>query len=105
MSPLTVVTLSIPPATVYFVASSRTIELNLVLSTLAPSKSSPEPDVQVHGWSGSSPSSVNESNDTVSPWPSACGPNANTPNDGAVIGFATVPAGVHVVPSREYSPV
>ena len=41
----------------------------------------------------------------MSPWPSACGPKANTPKSGDVIGFVTWPAGLHVVPSREYSPV
>src|SRR3954470_10971427 len=106
MSPLTVVTLSWSFWTVYLVASSRTIAFHLVLSSDPSANSSPDPPVvQVHGWSGSLPSSVNESNATVSPWPSACGPKANRPNDGAVIGLVTVPAGLHVVPSREYSPV
>ena len=105
MSPLTVVTLSCPPWTVYLVASSRMMSLNFVWSSVPLSNSSPEPAVHVHGSSGSLPSSVKLSNATRSPWPAACGPNANTPNDGDCIGLATVPAGVQVVPSRENSPV
>src|SRR5689334_23388801 len=107
MSPLLVVAISWPPDTLYDDGSSCTTWLNFVVSSDVPSNSSPEPPEppwHSHGWSGSFPSSVKESNETVSPTPSACGPKANTPNDGDAIALTTVPASVHVVPSRENSP-
>src|SRR5262245_57333620 len=103
MSPLVVVTLSAPLDTLYRLLSSRTMLLQRVVSRLLPSNSSP---AQPQSPPGASPLSRNWSNDTVSPWPSACGPNANSPKSGDAIGFSTGAGNaVQVTPSNEYSPV
>src|ERR1044072_3378 len=97
MSPFLVVAMSWPPDTLYAAGSSCTTWLNFVVSRLAPSNSSPEPPPasHSHGWSGSFPSSVKESNATRSPTPSASGPTANTAHAAAGRAVARL---VRVVP-------
>src|SRR5918997_2082378 len=103
MSPPTVVILSAPSSTTYFVSSSRTMPSQRVLSSDVPSNASPSASQPQDG--GSWPSSVKYSNGTV-PTPAACGANAYRPKAGASIALVTVaPMSSHVSPSNEYSPL
>src|SRR4029079_5343803 len=97
MSPSTGVNVRAPLATEYFVASSRTIEFQRVLSSDVPSNSSP-------GWAlgGSGASSVNQAN-LESTFVAAALESAKMPTFAFAGRAALRPTATHVVPSVEYS--
>src|SRR3954451_12322998 len=96
MSPSVVVTERPPPATAYFVASSRTIEFQRVLSRLEPPKLSPGPPTPPL------PAfvSVNQSNFAVTCVVAALS-RAKNPTRAFAGRFAGRPTSVQFVPSGE----
>src|SRR5262245_24006952 len=96
MSPKTVVMVRLPFATEYFVASSRTIEFQRVLSSDVPPNSSPGCAL-----GGSGDSTVTQSN-LPSTLVAAAFERAKMPIFAFAGRAAERPTAVHVVPSIEY---